>query len=60
MGSVIKQMTTEADASVANYDGNAHERRRIIDGVAYSEELQGSVRELLRYAKAFMVACRTY
>ena len=47
-------MTTETDASVANYDGNVHERRRIVDGVAYSEELQGSVRELLRYAKAFV------
>ena len=45
---------------MANYDGNAHERRRIVDGVAHSEELQGSVRELLRYAKDFMVDYCTY
>ena len=54
LGSVIEQTATEADTSAAHYDGDVQERRKIVDGIAHSEELRGSVHELSRYAEAFI------
>ena len=40
---------------MAGYGGDVNKRRKVVDGIAHSKELQSGVQELLRYASASVV-----